>query len=97
MCRKEHLYLLEKEEAKEIYYVLYSDQSGKWRVQAVAKSTDSFESRKALPENWRGVRDSSLSELSGIPGCVFVHATGFIGGNETEAGALAMAVAGVLE
>jgi uncharacterized UPF0160 family protein len=93
--RKEHLYLLEKEEAaegKEIYYVLYSDQSGKWRVQAVAKSTDSFESRKAMPEAWRGIRDQVLSEASGIPGCVFVHATGFIGGNETREGALEMAM-----
>lgn len=28
-------------------------------------------------------RPLQLSELSGIPGCVFVHAGGFIGGNDT--------------
>ena len=62
-------------------YVIYPDETGKnWRVQAVPVSPESFESRKALPEAWRGVRDDELSKLSGIEGCVFVHASGFIGG-----------------
>lgn len=47
--------------------------------------------RLSLPEEWRGVRDEALSELSGIKGCVFVHAGGFIGGNKTQEGALEMA------
>jgi MYG1 exonuclease len=38
------------------------------------------------------VRDEALSELSGVPGCVFVHSSGFIGGNSTYEGALAMAM-----
>lgn len=29
--------------------------------------------------------------MSGIKGCIFVHASGFIGGNETREGALEMA------
>ena len=37
------------------------------------------------------MRDDALSELSGIDGCIFVHAAGFIGGNKTYDGALAMA------
>lgn len=41
---------------------------------------ESFESRKALPEVWRGLRDEALCETSGIEGGVFVHASGFIGG-----------------
>jgi len=47
--------------------------------------------RRSMPSAWRGVRDDALSQLSGIPGCVFVHAGGFIGGNATYEGALAMA------
>lgn len=47
--------------------------------------------RLSLLEEWRGVRDEELSSKSGIPGCVFVHASGFIGGNETYKGALEMA------
>jgi uncharacterized UPF0160 family protein len=54
-------------------------------------SVDSFENRKPLPAEWRGLRDEELSEKSGIPGCVFVHAAGFIGGNKTYGGAVLMA------
>ena len=74
-----------------VLYVVYPDESGKWRVQCVPESADSFISRKPLPEPWRGVRDQELSELSGIPDCLFVHASGFIGGNGTRQGALDMA------
>jgi uncharacterized UPF0160 family protein len=63
------------------FYVVYPDETaGNWRVQAVPVSSDSFESRKALPEAWRGLRDEKLSEVSGIEGGIFVHASGFIGG-----------------
>ena len=43
-----------------------------------------------LHTDWRGLRDTALSETSGIKGCVFVHISGFIGGNETYEGALQM-------
>ena len=41
---------------------------------------------------WRGLRDQEMSERSGIPGCVFVHSSGFIGGNASYQGALEMAL-----
>jgi len=92
---KEHLYSFEKEaDSEKVLYVLYAEgpgESSKWRVQCVGVSKDSFASRKPLREEWRGVRDQELSGKTGIPGCVFVHASGFIGGNETKEGALEMA------
>ncbi|EJT80299.1 hypothetical protein GGTG_00301 [Gaeumannomyces tritici R3-111a-1] len=98
---KDHLYNLEAEaEAKgaagdnKVVYVLYPEKpapDAKWRVQAVPESKDSFQSRLPLPEAWRGFRDEELDKITGIPGCVFVHAAGFIGGNKTFEGALAMA------
>lgn len=91
---KLHLFELEQELKIEnsIKYVLYQDDRSKhWRVQAVAVSPDRFESRRPLPAQWRGLRDEELSKESGIPGCVFVHMSGFIGGNQTYEGALAMA------
>ncbi|KAF8898711.1 GAMM1 protein [Infundibulicybe gibba] len=93
---KEHLFELEAEaatpDADKATYVVYPDETGgNWRIQAVPVSPESFESRKALPEKWRGVRDEQLSEVSGIPGGVFVHASGFIGGNKTKDGAMQMA------
>lgn len=60
-------------------------------MQAVSVSPDSFQSRKPLPAQWRGLRDDDLSKESGIPGCVFVHMSGFIGGNQSFDGALTMA------
>lgn len=89
---KEHLLTLEKEQDIEgqLYYVIYADQSGKWRVQCVPISSSTFQNRLSLPEAWRGVRDEELSKLSEIPGCIFVHASGFIGGNQTREGVLQM-------
>ncbi|RLM85225.1 hypothetical protein C2845_PM04G19180 [Panicum miliaceum] len=88
------LHLFELEEELKIdpltKYVLYQDvRSQSWRVQAVSVAPDRFESRRALP--WRGMRDDELSAETGIPGCVFVHMSGFIGGNKTYEGALEMA------
>lgn len=90
---KEHLFTLETELKVEpsIKFVLYADQNGQWRVQCVPAGLNTFQNRLSLLEEWRGVRDEALSELSGIPGCIFVHASGFIGGNKTQEGALEMA------
>lgn len=80
-------------------YVLYPEnpesQDSKWRIQCVPESTDSFVNRQSMPESWRGLRDEQLTEETGIPGCVFVHASGFIGGNKTYLGVLAMARASI--
>ncbi|UZJ53955.1 hypothetical protein CBS101457_003275 [Exobasidium rhododendri] len=92
---KSHIFELEKDLSipanEQVLYVIYPDESSKWRIQCVPESADSFISRKPLPEPWRGVRDEQLSELSGISACLFVHASGFIGGNATKQGALEMA------
>ena len=39
-----------------------------------------------------GVRDSDLEKQSGIPGAIFVHINGWIGGAKTKEGALEMAI-----
>lgn len=62
-----------------------------WRVQCVPLRPDGFENRLSLPPAWCGIRDDALSEQIGIPGCIFVHANGFVGGNDTYEGVLKMA------
>lgn len=111
---KEHLFTIEKEEQTssaaqqidEVLYVLYPESGNpdsKWRIQCVPVTDTSFESRKALPEPWRGVRDQELDAFLAaeaekistekLPtGAVFVHASGFIGGHATKEGVLGMAV-----
>ncbi|KAI1462778.1 metal-dependent protein hydrolase [Annulohypoxylon moriforme] len=94
---KDHLYALEEEEGntdKKVLYVLYPEKptpGAVWRIQTVPVTESSFESRKPLPEPWRGARDAQLDEVTGIPGGIFVHAAGFIGGNKTFEGAKALA------
>ena len=91
---KTHLYELERAHgvAPLVKFVLYEDSSGMWRVQAVTQEGTAFTNRVSLgAESWRGLRDDALSAEAGIPGCKFVHNTGFIGGNATYEGALAMA------
>ncbi|PIA92528.1 UPF0160 protein [Cercospora beticola] len=92
----DHLYALEEETGAQgsVLYALFAEsgeQDSKWRIRAVSLEPGSFENRKGLPEAWRGVRDDELSKLSGVPGSIFVHAAGFIGGNQTFDGALEMA------
>lgn len=90
---KGHLYELEKIHGVDplVKFVLYTDQGGMWRVQAVTVEGTAFENRLGLPEEWRGVRDGDLEALSKIKGARFVHAAGFIGGNTYYEGALEMA------
>lgn len=86
-------------EDEKVLYVLFPESASspdqpppKWRIRAVPASPEGgFETRKPLPEAWRGVRDEQLDQVTGVPGCVFVHASGFIGGSKTFEGALNMA------
>ena len=80
--------------SREVLYVLYPESlsaDSKWRIQAVPVSEGSFESRKALPDAWRGLRDEQLDDVAGVPGGIFVHASGFIGGHRSREGVLGMA------
>ncbi|KAL2162386.1 hypothetical protein VTH06DRAFT_7299 [Thermothelomyces fergusii] len=93
---KDHLYTLEEAqpESGKVLYVLYPEKptpGSKWRIQCVPEAKGSFTSRKPLPEAWRGLRDEELDGVCGVGGSIFVHAGGFIGGNKTYEGVLAMA------
>jgi len=86
---KEHLSEIEGVNPN-VLFVLYQDTAGSWRVQCVSMGS-SFQSRLPLPEPWRGIRDEELSKLTGIDGCIFVHASGFIGGAKSYDSVLQMA------
>ncbi|CAI4223577.1 unnamed protein product [Auanema sp. JU1783] len=93
---KEHFFTIESEQGllnQNITYILFQDTTAKqWRIQAIpVNSLSTFENRLPLPQPWRSLRDDTLSEVSGIPGGVFVHTSGFIGGNKTREGVIEMA------
>ena len=67
---KEHLFELERERGTDPLpkYVLFQDDKGQWRIQAIPLTPTAFENRKPLPAAWRGVRDAALDEVTGIEG-----------------------------
>lgn len=89
-----HLFELENKLGLEasIKYVIFRGDRDNWRVQCVPLTVENYICRIFLLEEWRGLRDEELSKVSGIDGCIFVHSTGFIGGNKTRNGALEMAI-----
>jgi len=90
---EEHLFDIEQELGipSEIKFVLSRGKNHNWWIQCVPLTLGSYENRVALCEKWRGLRQETLSEVSGIPDSVFVHPTGFIGCNRSYDGALEMA------
>lgn len=90
---KEHLFQVEREMNIEntIEFVIFPDTSGSYRVSTVPITSTSFDFRKGLPEPLRGLRDEVLSEKSGLSGCVFIHAAGFIGGAKPRDSAIGLA------
>ncbi|TIB62349.1 hypothetical protein E3P78_02363 [Wallemia ichthyophaga] len=87
----EHLDQFQIKQGEEPLYALLPDGSKGWRVRGIPPNSTTFALRKPLPEPWRGLRDERLAEVSGVPGTIFCHASGFIGGNDTFEGALEMA------
>ncbi|TIB07993.1 hypothetical protein E3P92_03896 [Wallemia ichthyophaga] len=87
----EHLEQFQIKQGEEPLYALLPDGSKGWRVRGIPPNSTTFALRKPLPEPWRGLRDERLAEVSGVPGTIFCHASGFIGGNDTFEGALEMA------
>ena len=79
-------------EAGVLKYAVFPDTRGNWRMQAVPAAPGSFANRLPLPAAWRGLRDDELSTATGVPGGIFVHASGFIGGCTSKEGAIAMAI-----
>jgi len=84
--KQEHLFDLEEERGivGQTLYILFPDNTPPaYRIQAMPLTSGSFENRKSLPAEWRGLRDDELSAKSGISGCFFVHASVFIVGTKT--------------
>ena len=91
---KESLYKVEEELNRKgkTLFVIYPDVSGgEYRIQTVSVTSSSFEFRKGLKEEWRGLEKSALAEKSGIQDIVFCHHSGFIGGAKTIESCLLMA------
>lgn len=83
--------LVEYDPQEHVWFVVFQDIAGTYRVQTVPKEKDSFEARVDLPESWGALREEELSRITGIEGCTFCHPNLFICGNLTQEGAIQMA------
>lgn len=79
--------------AEPIYFIYPSAHSSAWKVEAIRKDMDTFESRKMFPESWRGLldRDPKLVELTGVADVNFCHRGGFYMTVGSKEGAIALA------
>ena len=78
----------------EVLYVVYpSIINHAWKVEAVAKSRDTMESRKLLPESWRGLfdQDEKIRQITGVDDAMFCHKAGFLITAKSKDGAFALA------
>ena len=78
---------------KPIYVVLPSSQGNYWKVEAIIKGLGTYESRKLLPESWRGFLDNDpkLAKITGVPDVFFCHRSGFLIGAKSKEGAIKLA------
>ena len=82
---KEHLNEIEKEynndgKQNSIKFVIFKTEKEGYRVSTVPITLGSFEFRKGIYSNWRGVDREQLKKISELDDIVFVHRSGFIGG-----------------
>lgn len=82
-------------EFPDVLFVVYPATDSGWRLRTVPRMLGSFAPRKALPAEWAGLRGDELDQVTGVPGCVFAHRGRFLAGNDTLAGAQALAALAV--
>ena len=73
-----------------LYVVSWDRVRCQWSATATEARPGSFESKLAFPPAWRGLRNDELVAATGIPNCVFVHASGFLACNTDRDDLLAM-------
>lgn len=73
-----------------LYAVLFRHDAKNWQVVAMRKA-DSMESKKPLPELWRGKRDQELISTTNVGDAVFCHRGGFMCLAGSKEGALELA------
>ena len=74
-----------------LYAVLYRSDVLNWQVVAINKVKKTFETRKPLPERWRGLSGENLVGATGVDDVIFCHRGGFMCVAGSKEGALTLA------
>ncbi len=78
-------------EYPDVLFCVYKDLRGSWCVKTINVSSHSFASRKLLPKEWWGKRDTELVQTTGVNDAIFCHNTGFLAVAGSKQSALYMA------
>ncbi len=73
-----------------LFIIKPAKDSTDWKITAIRKEEQSFESRKKFPESWIGKKDKELREVTGTEDATFCH-LGVFAGAETKEGAIKLA------
>jgi len=76
------------EDMPELLYYVYQSPNKNWHVQAMTKGKGTFDTKKPLPEQWAGLRDSEFAECTGVEDAVFCHNNLHLCGTRSKDGAL---------
>lgn len=74
-----------------LYVIRDNPQDDTWAVVAVRKGLTSFDMRKPFPQQWAGLRDKDLADITGVEDAVFCHKNLFLAVAQTKEGALRLA------
>ncbi len=79
-------------EFPEPIYAIYPNMKGSgWKIECIPVNPILMESRRLLPESWRGLRDEELAKVTGAADAKFCHPSGFLFGSETKETAISLA------
>lgn len=76
------------------WYFVSPEKDNDWRILCCAdpqKEFNAFNSRYLIPSDFCSLRGEALTAKTGIPGGIFVHAAGFIGGFKSRESAIRFA------
>ncbi len=84
--------VVRKEMPKVLFVLSHSLSEDRYMLHTVPATTDTFDARADLPENWAGLRDADLAAVTGVPDAKFCHNGRFIAAAKSYEGAYAMAL-----
>lgn len=88
---QEFIFASINEKATEVQFVVFPSNRGGYNWQCVPDALGGYGQRKAVPAEWKGLREKELQTITGVATASFCHPAGFIGGAETLEDALALA------
>ncbi len=83
--------VVRKEMPKVLFVISHNIAEQRYMIHAIPISSESFDARADLPEEWAGLRDAELAAVTGVPDAGFCHTGRFIAAAKSYEGIRTMA------